>query len=164
MTSLDVRIVRLEPMRVASVWGFGQEPEMLAHRKLEAWAGPKGYLDDLAHHRVFGFNNPNPSPATPNYGYVLWMQVGPDEPPEADTRIESFDGGLYAVTRVIEHGDPGVVIPATWQRLHAWCEDSPHRFGRHQWLEEHLPAAGNTTVDTPAGRWVLDLYMPIIER
>jgi AraC family transcriptional regulator len=156
MSELDVRIVKLEPMRVASVYGFGKEPEKAAHARLQAWAGPKGYLDDLEHHRIFGFNNPNPSPSSPNYGYEIWTTVGPEIESEEGVRILDFAGGLYAVTRVLERGDLYKTIPATWKRLLMWGEDSKYRFGSHQWLEEHL-----RTENTPAGEWTLDLYMPI---
>ena len=56
MDELAVRIVRLEPMRVASFHGFGSSPEHLAIQKLADWAGPRGYLEDRKQHRIFGFN------------------------------------------------------------------------------------------------------------
>jgi AraC family transcriptional regulator len=156
MSEITVRIVQLEPLHVASVQGFGAGPETLAHEKLAAWAGPRGYLDDLAHHRVFGFNNPNPTPASPNYGYELWITVGPEVQPEEGVRILDFPGGLYAVAHMKSVNDPGEEIPATWAELVKWVEDSPYRPARHQWLEEHLRIPGG-----PADDWALDLYMPI---
>jgi len=76
MDELAVRIVNLEPMRVASFHGFGPSPEHLAIQKLADWAAPRGYLVDRKQHRIFGFNNPNPSHGSPNYGYELWLVVG----------------------------------------------------------------------------------------
>jgi DNA gyrase inhibitor GyrI len=152
----QVRIVTLEPVRVASVHGFGKEPEHLAWSKLEEWAGPKGYIDDLEHHRIFGFNNPNPSAGSPNYGYEFWMEVSRDEPSGGGARIEEFAGGDYAVSRVEVVGDAYEVIPNGWQRLHRWCEEQGLRFGHHQWLEQHLSAPGGDEGLT------LDLYMPIM--
>ena len=99
MNELAVRIVKLEPLHVASFHGFGPSPEHLAAQKLAAWAGPRGYLADLAQHRIFGFNNPNPSPGSPNYGYEFWMVVGAEVEAAGDMRILDFPGGLYAVTR-----------------------------------------------------------------
>jgi AraC family transcriptional regulator len=167
MSDIEVRIVKLPPMRMASVHGFGKEPENAAHAKLKAWAGPKGYLKDLAHHRVFGFNNPNPSPSSPNYGYELWITVGPEVQPEEDVRIGDFRGGLYAVTRVLEQGDPYQTIPSAWKRLYNWCENSKYKCGSHQWLEEHLRTAdlpeSQKAGETVAGEWTLDLYQPIVE-
>jgi DNA gyrase inhibitor GyrI len=155
MSELEVRIVKLEPMRVASVYGFGESPERQAWEKLVAWAGPKGLLDDAEKHRIFGFNNPNPSPGSPNYGYEFWIVVGPDVEPEGDVRIVDFAGGLYAVTRCEELSKIGQL----WQRLAAWQENSEYRSGSHQWLEENV---GPVDVSHDEDALVLDLYLPIV--
>jgi DNA gyrase inhibitor GyrI len=155
MSELEVRIVMLEPMHVASVHGFGESPEEKAWDKLMAWAKTKGLVNDLETHRIFGFNNPDPSPASPNYGYEFWMVVGPEVEPEGKVRIKEFAGGLYAVARCEVGGEPWETIPATWRRLGAWVEDSKYRWASHQWLEEHIG-----DVDRPEGL-VLDLYFPI---
>ena len=47
MTEPDVRIVKLEPMRVASVRAISETPERDAWEKVRAWAEPKGMLKDL---------------------------------------------------------------------------------------------------------------------
>jgi DNA gyrase inhibitor GyrI len=157
MSDLDVRIVKLEPLRVASFWGFGASPEEVAFEKLFAWAGPRGLLEDRGTHRLFGFNNPNPSAGSPNYGYETWIVVGPDVEPEGEARIQGFDGGLYAVTRCVVPKGRFDVIGATWKRLVAWREDSQYKCGTHQWLEESLP------LDLPDTEFVLDLYLPLAE-
>jgi AraC family transcriptional regulator len=157
MAELEVRIVELEPMRVASVWGFGEEPEGIAFTKLDAWAGPKGLRDDPEKHRVFGFNNPDPYPGSPNYGYEVWIEVGPEVEPEGDVRIVGFDGGLYAVVRCEVPAGQYEVIGATWKKLVTWREDSKYRYGHTQWMEQSLPSSG------PGIEFVLDLYMPIAE-
>jgi DNA gyrase inhibitor GyrI len=151
----EIRIVTLPAMRMASVHGFGQSPELLAWEKLEAWAAPQGYLDDREAHPIFGFNNPNPSPGSPNYGYEFWMKVGPEEEPAGDVRIVDVDGGLYAVLRCSVHANPDTEIPQAWQRLVSWREQSAYRRGTHQWLEAHL------AVDEPGEHFTLDLYLPI---
>jgi AraC family transcriptional regulator len=157
MNELDVRIVRLEPTRVASFWGFGESPENKAWEKLLAWARPRGLLDDLEKHRLFGFNNPCPSGGSPNYGYEVWIVVDPDTEPEGDARILGFDGGLYAVTRCVVPKGQFEVIGDTWRKLVTWREDSKYRCGTHQCLEESLP------MDLPDTEFVLDLYLPIAE-
>ena len=73
MTTETVQIVTLEPMRVASAWAFGPNPEEMAWQKLVAWAESHDLLS--TGHRVFGFNNPNPSVGSPNYGYEYWLTV-----------------------------------------------------------------------------------------
>ncbi len=163
MSESQVRIVKLEPIHVASLHGFGKEPENQAWEKLTAWAKPKGYLDDLQTHRIFGFNNPNPSPGSPNYGYEFWMVVGKDEKPEGEAEIKDFAGGLYAVTRCNVKDDPGREIPEAWQKLAHWRENSQYSMGSHQWLEEHVSPEQGEGMVTPAGLFELDLYLPIVE-
>ncbi len=158
MNTLPVRIVQLEPLRVVSVHGFGVQPEYEAWEKLAAYARPKGYLDNRKQHRIFGFNNPSPSPGSPNYGYEFWITVGPEAKAEEGVEIKNFAGGLYAVTRCEVKGDPGSTIPITWKNLFLWREDSQYKEAGHQWLEEHLSAP-----DAPDGEFVLDLYLPIAE-
>ncbi|MDY0019294.1 MAG: GyrI-like domain-containing protein [Anaerolineae bacterium] len=154
MDTLEVRIVKLEPMRVASVYGFGASPEGEAIGKLAAWAGPKGLLDVPGQHRIFGFNAPNPSAGSPNYGYEMWITVGPEVEPDGEVRVQEFPGGLYAVTQC-----KGVeTITATWKRLIAWLTESKYKHADHQWLEEQL-----TPLDTALDELTLDLYAPIAE-
>ena len=66
---------------------------------------------------------------------------------------------IERLRRLAAMGDPPQTIPAAWEKLYAWCEDSKYRFASHQWLEEHL-----RTAETPPGDFTLDLYMPIAEQ
>jgi AraC family transcriptional regulator len=152
MSELKVRIVRLEPLRVACAHGFGESPEDEATQKMQAFAESKGL--DLGTARWFGFNNPSPSPGSPNYGYDVWITVGPDVEGEGDVKIIEFAGGLYAVTRFKGLSNIGEV----WQQLVLWREDSPYKKGHHQWLENLL-----TPPDVPLEEYVFDLYLPIAE-
>jgi DNA gyrase inhibitor GyrI len=165
MTELKVRIVHLEPMRVACASGFGQSPEDEAWDTLLAWAASKGLLDDLEAVRFFGYNNPDPSPGSPNYGYDQWITVGPDVEAEGDVRIIEFPGGLYAVTgcRLKNIGD-------AWKQLAAWREDSEYKCAHHQWLEECLtpevlitPEGQAPAPESAYGDVELDIYLPIAE-
>ena len=157
MSTLDVRIVKLEPMRLISAWGFGASPEGEAWEKLEAWAKPRGLMGDPEKHRIFGFNNPDPSPGSPNYGYEVWIEVGPDVEPEGDMRVLGFDGGRYAVTRCEVPKGQLEAIGRTWKALVAWREDSAYTCGSHQWMEKSV------ATEDPALEFVLDLYLPIAE-
>ncbi len=134
----QVQLVKLERLHVAVAWAFGPQPEDEAWRKMSAYAGLKG-LQVVPQARMFGFNNPNPSPGSPNYGYQFCITVGPEVQPEGDIRIGELEGGLYAMTpfTMTEGGDPNSAIPDAWMRLDAWVAASPHRRGNHQWLEEH---------------------------
>jgi AraC family transcriptional regulator len=155
MSRINVNIVQLDPMRVASFHAFGSSPEDAAWAKLEAWAKPRGLLD-FTQHRVFGFNNPSPSAASPNYGYEFILTIGPEIQPDGEASLQEFPGGLYGVARIETINDPGVDIPEAWKKLSLWLEDSPYQMGRHQWLEEHIEAEGAG----PLG-WTLDLYIPL---
>ena len=155
---MEFRIVTLEPMRVASVYGFGPSPETEAWSSLMAWAKTKGLFDGPEAPRIFGFNNPNPSPGSPNYGYEFWITVDSDVMPEGDVRIVEFGGGMYAVARLPDFRDPEMTIPNGWKALVAWIGDSRYKGGNHQWLEEHFVAR-----DNPEQIASLDLMAPISE-
>ena len=126
MSDLEVRFEQLPPMRVASFHGFGPSPEPVAWEKLAAWARPKGYLADPAHHRVFGFNNPDPSPSSPNYGYEFWIQVGPEVQPEPDVPIKEFAGGLTPWPAPRDGGDRPYL-----EQAGGLVRGSPYRWGCH---------------------------------
>ncbi len=152
-----VQIVTLKPMRMASAYGFGDSPEEQAWQRISAWAKPKGFLGDKTAHPMYGFNNPNPSPASAHYGYEIWMKVEPGVEPSGDIRIIEFMGGTYATTRCHAQGDPAKNIPAAWKALVGWCKENNHRFGHHQPLESVVSGQ-----DNPA-ELILDLYCPIVE-
>lgn len=156
MSELEVQMVRLEPMRVASAHGFGASPEEEAWNKILAFAGSKGLLDSPEEHRFFGFNNPNPSPGSPNYGYEQWMTVGPDVEAEGGVTIKEIPGRLYAVARCEGVSNIGRV----WQELVTWFADSPYNKPPHfhECLEELL-----TPPDVPYEEYVFDLYLPVAE-
>jgi DNA gyrase inhibitor GyrI len=159
MSTLQVEIVRLDSMRVAAFYGFGAEPEFQAMNKLIAWARPRGLLDGGSAHRIFGFNNPSPTAASPHYGYEFWIELNEGEADSlaADSdgggvELKSFTGGVYAITRC-----RGVAaIPDAWRELVTWCEDSPYAFGRAQCLEQHIGA-----LDGPIEELEFALYQAI---
>ena len=154
MNEIEVRIVNLEPLRVASAYGFGRSPEYQAWEKLMAWAKPKGLFGGAHRPRIFGFNNPSPSPGSPNYGYEQWMTVDQDIEPAEGIEIKQFSGGLYAVARCegVQH------ITETWKRLVLWREESKYQEASHQWVEECFTPEATRLED-----YVFDLYAPITE-
>ena len=155
MSEIEVRIVRLEPQRVAISYGFGKNPEPIAWEQMINFIKSKGLDTTGGAHRFFGFNNPNPAPGSPNYGYEQWITIGSDVQPEGEIKVKQFEGGLYAVTRA-RLGS----IFETWQQLGAWREKSHYKFGSHQWLEEALH---NPLADPISEEMELDLYLPIEE-
>jgi len=156
MNELEVRISTLEPMRVASFHAFGPSPELDAAAKLVDWAKPKGYLDKPEKYRIFGFNNPNPSVGSPNYGYEFWIQLEQDTEVERNLTVKEFEGGLYAITRCQSIKN----ITPTWMKLAEWVENnSKYTYGTQEMLEEHIgPFPFDVSED-----FTLDLYCSIKE-
>ena len=155
----EVRIVTLDPMRVACATGFGAQPEMLAWTKLLAWARQQGIANDFRGHRFFGFNNPSPTPGSPNYGYEQWITVESVEQPEGDVTVKDFEGGRYAVARC----QGPQTIYETWKELLVWCENSPYAFAQHPCLEECLSVELLGLDEVPWDKVFFDLYMPVAE-
>jgi len=154
MTLKTVRIVDLPPMRVASALGFGTQPENQASEMITAFARSIGLAPGDPGYRTFGFNNPNPTPGSPNYGYEIWLVVGADVEAEPPIQIKDIPGSRYAVTRFTGLSNIGRV----WRELVAWFEDSPYT-KPPSWctcLEEVTNPA-----ETDPKRWVFDLYLPI---
>jgi effector-binding domain-containing protein len=154
MSGIEVRIVDMEPLRVVSAHGYGTNPEEQAWSKILTFAESQGL--DLEPARFFGFNNPNPSPGSPNYGYEQWMTVGDEIDGEGDVIVKEIPARRYAVTRC-----EGLnVIGETWRQLVLWFEDSPHRKSPHwdQCLEELL-----TSPHVPYEEYTFDLYLPILD-
>ena len=138
MKTETIQIITLPPMRVASAWGFGTQPEDQAWKKMDAWARPKGLLKDSAKARMFGFNNPNPSAGSPNYGYEFCLTITEEVIPEAGIRIKELSAGKYAVIPFeFPAVDPGPAIGNAWKNLDTWVADHGYQHGPHQWLEEH---------------------------
>jgi DNA gyrase inhibitor GyrI len=149
MTGLDVRIERLEPMTVAFVRAEGESPEQEAWDRLKQWADLRGFLGETQH-PVFGFNNPNPAPGRREYGYELWMRVGPETRPGEGVEIKEYAGGRFAVAR--HHGYP---YPEVWKQLWDWAQAGGYRWRRTHELERIIdPTASETEV-------AFDLYLPI---
>jgi DNA gyrase inhibitor GyrI len=155
MPDLEVNIVRLEPMTVASSRAFGSSPESKAWDQLRAWAEPRGLLEDLEAHPVFGFNNPNPTPDTEEYGYEFWISIDLGEEPSGNIEIKDFAGGWYAVTFCRLTGDPNIL--ESWKLLWAWVQNSEYK-----WLEAH---GLEKLVDpmAPEDELELELFLPIEE-
>lgn len=148
----EIRIVELPRLRVAWVIGFGSSPEAQAWEKMTAWMQQQHLFETSP--RLFGFNNPNPSAGSPNYGYEVWVTVGPDVQPQGEIGIKEFEGGLYAVAR---HAGSPEFLPGAWQNLLAWVEASRYSPSHHQWLEEHLHLPNIPDFEN----MVFDLYLPV---
>ena len=155
MKELQVRIMEIEPMRVASVRVVSETPERDAWDRMRGWAEPRGLLGNIQEHPVFGFNNPDPSPDGKEYGYEFWVRIGKDTKVEGAIQAKDFRGGLYAVTTCDVKECKSEGIPQVWGMLAKWVESNKYKFGKHQMLE------GIHDPDAPESELVLDLYCPI---
>ena len=153
MSTLEVKIVTLPPMRLLSAYGFGPSPEEMAGRKMSAFLKQKGLLEGYGStYPHYGFNNPSPSSGSPNYGYEIWVAVPPEIEPEGEIRLVEFAGGMYAVTRFENLENIGRV----WGELVKWRENSPYQHAGHQWLEHLL-----NPLETDPGKYIFELFLPI---
>jgi DNA gyrase inhibitor GyrI len=155
MTDLEPRIVTLDPMRVATARAVSEAPERDAWEKIRAYAEPRGLLDNLDHHPVFGFNNPNPSAGQKEYGYEFWIRVDPEIEPQSEIEIKDFPGGRYAVTTCRLVSDPDGSVPEIWKKLWEWVQSSSY-----SWRKTHELEKLNDP-NAPEEEMVLDLYLPI---
>jgi DNA gyrase inhibitor GyrI len=150
MAAPEVRIVELPSMRVAAARGFGTNPEELAWGQLLAWAGERGLLEPGRSRRWFGFNSPDPSAGTPEYGYEQWMTVEARVSGEGGVSVQDVPARRYAVMRV-----EGLPTPAAWQRLVGTAEERGNATASGPWLEECLDPS------LPPEQWTFDLYLPV---
>jgi DNA gyrase inhibitor GyrI len=161
MAKMEVRLERLETMHAAHAHAFSETPEEDAWSKLEAWAKPKGLLEEGIGTRVFGRNTyptDNPEP----HGYEFFLTVGPGIEPEGDINIREIPGGLYAVLRFKNLDNIG----RAWEHLWKWTKESRYehigwRKGEHGWcngFEEHL----NWLEGSP-NQWIFDLWVQLKE-
>ena len=155
MSKLEVRIERLEPMRMASVRVVSDTPEHDAWEKLREWAEPLGLLKDIEKNPVFGFNNPGPALDRREYGYEFLIRINPDVEPECDIQVINFPGGLYAVTKCSLLGDPNIL--ETWKSLWEWVLENKYEHRRTHELEKPQNPL------SPEEDLILDLYFPIEE-
>ena len=150
----DVRTVELEPMHVVSALGYGETPEEQAWGLVLEFAGRSSLEPWDGTHRFFGFNNPDPTPGSPNYGYEQWITVPDGTTAPKPLEVKQFAGGRYAVLRL--HGLEG--IGDAWKELVAWVEEQGYGIAasEHACLEELL-----TPLDQPQESWEFDLYLAI---
>jgi len=152
----DVTIVALEPTQVVSALAFGEEPESQAWNLILGYAAANGLTPWDGDHRFFGFNNPDPAPGSPNYGYEQWITVAGETTAVEPLESKRFAGGRYAMLRL--HGLEG--IGEAWEQLVAWVEDEGYDIAstEHSCLEELL-----TPLDQPQDEWDFNLYLGIAD-
>jgi len=149
----DIRITELKPSRVACYRAIGKQPEYDALKIIIKWAEEKGLMEKKGTH-LFGFNNPGPHSGQEEYGYEVWLTVGPEVKQSGDVVIKDFNGGLFAVKRTNLSQ-----IGRSWKDMVKWRESSKYAQGQRQCLEELLNPSNDLSPDSI----MIDLYLPIEE-
>lgn len=156
MTDLTVEMRDLDEMVVVSGSGFGVEPEPLAWNLIFEFAALHGLEVGSGEHRFFGFNNPNPSPDIPEYGYEQWMTISADLEVDPDGPVvrKVIPAGRFAVTRF-----KGLSrITETWREFVGWFEESGLEPG-DDWQECYEEMLN--PVEQSPEEWEFDLYLPV---
>ncbi|MBN2536279.1 MAG: GyrI-like domain-containing protein [Spirochaetales bacterium] len=155
MKITDIQEKKLDPIHIAGTHAYSESPETDAWNKLYAWAKPLGLLNTPGSHRIFGFNNPNPSAGSTKYGYEFWITIGPEIHVSGDIIVKDFPGGRY-LTAKCKPGC-GEDIALAWNELAEWFENSKYKHANHQWLEEHIYTEPVYTIEYLE----LILYLPV---
>ena len=131
--SLDnVRIVKLPAMTVASYRAESATPEDDCSKVFNQFV-LQNNLHKRDGYRYLGFNNPDPTPGNPIYGYEMWITIPEDFNVPEPLVKKNFEGGLYASIPTFMNE-----IGERWRLLYNWCNNSEKYvpdFSR-QWLEE----------------------------
>ena len=162
---MDIKVVELKPMKVASSHYIGENPEINAIKRLIKWAQSKNALNKNKKYHFFGFNNPNPSKDNPVYGYEVWMPLDDDVEGDDKIRIKEYKGGLFAV---IEMTFSDFISNNGWNTFHSaesWMKENMYEYDSTvQWLEEHIvtkKGIENFMKNNDLSEWLIGLYMPI---
>jgi DNA gyrase inhibitor GyrI len=154
MEKMDVKIVKLAPMKVASFQASGSSPEFEALERLYEWAKSKGLLKNMSENPIFGFDCQLIVEKRKSPGYEVWIKIPPDIPPEPSIKIKEFGGGLFLTTTCRTEGNHTKAVRASWIKLSKWARENGYDMGNQQLLERFysFPLSNDFTID---------LYQPI---
>jgi DNA gyrase inhibitor GyrI len=154
MSEFSIRIEQLPPLRVAVFRGFSKTPELEAHAQAVAFAQEKGLVDKDNRIKTFGFNNPAPWVTSGDeYGYELWVVVGPDVEVPPFVMVKEYPGAKCVVTSIEQLAEIG----AAWEYLYNWVKSSKeYEYAHMNGLEEVISPLG-----TPEEEFAFNLYLPV---
>jgi hypothetical protein len=141
---MKTEIREVATSQAARFHAFSSSPEEKAWAAMEGWAGPKGYLVKDAPVEIYGYNNPNPSAGSPNYGYEFLVVA---EDLSGAPEVVTLTGGKYLIAPF--EGDDPTTLAEAWKALVEQAERDGHSHGTHQWLEKHTPPGLNITLYLP---------------
>lgn len=162
----NVRIVLLPACTVASYHFIGENPEETVGEQMDKFVRESHLYELKPDARLFGFNHPNPSANSPQYGYEDWVTIPEDMEVPAPLIKKHFAGGLYAA-HTIKFGDFH-----EWNLLSKWVSDNEKYTSNYSeqgeeimggCLEEHLNWVYASHMGWPENfiDGQLDLLLPI---
>lgn len=162
----NVRIVLLPACTVASYHFKGENPEETVGAQMDKFVRESRLYELKPDARLFGFNHPNPSANSPQYGYEDWVTIPEDMEVPAPLIKKYFAGGLYAA-HTIKFGDFH-----EWSLLSKWVSDNEKYTSNYSeqgeeimggCLEEHLNWVYASHMGWPENfiDGQLDLLLPI---
>lgn len=162
----NVRIVLLPTCTVASYHFKGENPEETVGAQMDKFVRESRLYELKPDARLFGFNHPNPSANSPQYGYEDWVTIPEDMEVPAPLIKKYFAGGLYAA-HTIKFGDFH-----EWSLLSKWVSDNEKYTSNYSrqgeeimggCLEEHLNWVYASHMEWPENfiDGQLDLLLPI---
>lgn len=162
----NVRIVLLPACTVASYHFMGENPEETVGAQMDKFVRENRLYELKPDARLFGFNHPNPSANSPQYGYEDWVTIPEDMEVPAPLIKKYFAGGLYAA-HTIKFGDFH-----EWSLLSKWVSDNEKYTSNYSrqgeeimggCLEEHLNWVYASHMGWPENfiDGQLDLLLPI---
>ncbi|MDO4296961.1 MAG: effector binding domain-containing protein [Lachnospiraceae bacterium] len=101
---MDIRIVYLPPVAVASYQYIGENPEDAAGDRIYTFIKESNLPAIKPDFRLFGFNNPSPQEGEKVYGYEFWVTIPETIEVKEPVVKKYFAGGLYAA-HCIRFGD-----------------------------------------------------------
>lgn len=163
---MEIKVVELNPMKVASFQYVGENPEVNAFKEIIKWAQEKNLLNKDVKNHFFGFNNPTPSENNPVYGYEVWLPLDDDFEGDDEIKIKEFKGGLFAVKEMLLSD---FFSGQGWNVFHSaaesWMKENMYEYDRTvQWLEEHIVEKkdiDNFIQKNDLSNWTIGLYLPI---
>jgi predicted transcriptional regulator YdeE len=127
---------------------------MEAHKQVWAFAREKGLIDKENRIKTFGFNHPAPwVTSNDEYGYEIWLVVGPEVGVPPYVLTKEFPGAKCAVTSIERLAQIG----EAWEYLYRWVQDSEdYKHAHLDGLEEVVSPLG-----TPEEEFAFNLYLPV---
>ena len=138
---MDVKLIELKKMKIASFQCEGPGAEAKVHKKLISWAMKNDLLKEEKKYHLYGFDNPMMTKEKPN-GYELWLPIDRDIKESDGIKIKNFEGGIFLAREMTLKNfftpDLG------WKLLHPnlpWMKENKYEIDWDKWpigLEETI--------------------------